>query len=175
MSRKNLDPPLERKVSDIGKHYEYWRQIITTPSYDKNQDAYEAANKLLEDLIKDIGEYSRILAQSEELMNVFRFVCDDNEDYKARVMRLDNHRRAVHNSAIQKFGLINRILAKNFEYHDKIIAPDNSYVGIYPASPKHLYFNPRKDIEIGVTQHNCREEIGQTMIYLAYYFGMKNL
>jgi hypothetical protein len=176
MSRKKLNPSLERKINDIGHRYEYWRKFIIDPANFKDSPkAHQAVNYLLENLVDDIGEYSAIMAKSEKLININKFRCDDEEDYKTKVESLDKHRKAVHNAAIQKFGIINRVLAKDLELHEKIISPDNTYVGIYPDSPTHLYINPSKDIEKGVTQDNCRGEISQTMLALAYYFGKKNI
>lgn len=194
IKRFETDGNLEEKLEHVKSVYVHWRDFIRNKEnykikegmkgYEKlkgkqeyNESLYNAATYFLENLVSDFGDYVKILNECEELINIYKFRSRDEEEYKSNVKNIDSRRRAVHSSIIHKIGVINRLLASDLGLHDKIINndPKNPSVGIYPNNPEHLYENPKKDIEIGITRdlekkENSiyRAETSDTIVDLVY-------
>ncbi|MDI3543895.1 MAG: hypothetical protein PWQ28_176 [Candidatus Woesearchaeota archaeon] len=201
IERFETDANLEEKLEHVKSVYVHWRNFIRNKenykikegmkNYEKlkgkeeyNESLYHASTYFLENLVSDFGDYVKILNECEELMNIYKFRSIDEDDYKSKVKGIDSRRRAVHSSIIHKIGIINRLLASELGLHDKIINNDakNPYVGIYPNRPEHLYKNPKKDIEIGITQDlekkdyaGYRAETSDTLVNLAYVIAKMSI
>lgn len=156
----------EEYVDSIYDKYKHWTDYLNR-DYNKkefkNQDAFDKVKNLYFGLVEDNKDYFNILFNESRLIDVLRYILD-KDDYIKRVENIDRLRRRKHDSIIQKYGIINRILYNNIG--DKVFYNDS--IGVYFGDPYDLYKDPKKDIVKGVTETERRENVAKTSVLLTY-------